>query len=243
VIPEIFSSLGLQISSADNKSLILSTSTPLLPNHEYELIVVWVADSANNQIANGVKGVVNFYGPASTSPDGNVTVPPTPLATGAEAAEQFASLITAQETFYSFYSEQGNLGYTKVITANTFETYVYNYTTQQIAFDSAHVAAGELSVNADDNSVDLFVDDTPDGTILCNTVLDLNGASVSSVLARVTDPSELLVMQTTFSSVTFSAGAKAYTTEHSYTDGSTDNELVLNEQAYQDLLKVMLPHA
>ncbi len=163
------------------------------------------------------------------------------LADGVIAAEQFANMITNKETVYSFYGEQGNLGYTKVITANTFEPYVYTYTTQQIAFDSDHVAAGELSVNAADNSVDLFVDGTQDGTILCDEVLDLNGASVSSVLARVTDPSELSVMQSIFASATFSAGAKAYLTVHSYGDSTSDIELVLNEQAYQDLLKVMSP--
>ncbi len=170
--------------------------------------------------------------------------PPLPtafsLATGAAAAAQFASLTTALDTFYSFYNEQGNLGYTKVnLGSNTFETSVYNYTTHQVTVDP-NLGTGSLSVNSD-NSVSLTANGSLDGSILCTQVLDLSGTPVVPILAPITATSEQSAMQSTFASATFSVGAKAYMTVHRYADNSTDNELVLNEQAYQDLLKVMSP--
>lgn len=160
------------------------------------------------------------------------------MATGADAAALFADLITAQETFYSFYNEQGNLGYTTVTAANTFETSVYNYTTHQVTVDP-NLGTGSLIVNSD-HSVSVTFNGSSEGSILCTQVLDLSGSPVVPILLPITDTSAQGVMTNAFGTATFSAGAKAYTTVHSTTDGQKI-ELVLNEQAYQDLLKVMSP--
>lgn len=55
----------------------------------------------------------------------------------------------------------------------------------------------------------------------------------------VTDADKLAAMEAKFATAAFSAGAKAYVNTHSYADGSSDVEVVLNEIAYQDLLAVI----
>ena len=65
------------------------------------------------------------------------------------------------------------------------------------------------------------------------------GALVKDLLASVTQPANVAAMQTVFGTATFSAGAKAYINTHSYDDGSSGVEVVLNAIAYQDLLTMM----
>ncbi len=248
LLTDLVSGGNIQVSQkqvSGDKDVTLTTATPLQADHNYMLVTRFIGDSANNLITNGVNGTVVFPGAIGSIITGNSDnnlpppLPPTTLAIGAAAAAQFASLTTAQDTFYSFYNEQGNLGYTKVIlVSNTFETSVYNYTTHQVTAEP-NSGTGSLSVNPD-NSVSLTANGSSDGSILCTLVLDLSGTPVVPILAPITATSEQSAMQSTFASATFSAGAKAYMTVHSYAD-STDNELVLNEQAYQDLLKVMSP--
>ena len=62
---------------------------------------------------------------------------------------------------------------------------------------------------------------------------------IKTLLAQVTDPAQKTAMEAKFATATFSAGAKAYINTHSYDDGSSDVEVMLNETAYQDLLAIM----
>lgn len=160
--------------------------------------------------------------------------------TGDAAAAAFADLITSKRTVYSLYSEQGNLGITEVKGANQFMPYVFDYSSNQLLVDEEHLGTGELVVN-DDNSVSLMVaneqgDMEQDGTIRCTGVRDLNGSQIKEVLAQVTDPAQKAAMEAKFGTATFSLGAKAYLNTHSYGDGSSDVEVVLNEIAYENLL-------
>jgi len=163
--------------------------------------------------------------------------------TGDVAAAAFADLITSKRAFYSLYSEQGNLGITEVKDANQFMPYVFDYSTNLLTVDEAHLGTGELVVN-DDNSVSLMVaneqgDLEQDGTIRCTGVRDLNGSQIKEVLTQVTDPAQKAAMEAKFGTATFSLGAKAYLNTHSYSDGSSDVEVVLNEIAYENLLAIM----
>ena len=163
--------------------------------------------------------------------------------TGSDAAAAFADLITSKATVYSLYGEQGNLGITKVTNANQFMPYVFDYSSNQLLVDEAHLGTGELVVN-DDDSVSLMVANEQgvlelDGVIRCTQVLVLDAMPIKTLLAQVTDPEQKAAMEAKFATATFSAGAKAYINTHSYDDASSDVEVVLNETAYQDLLAIM----
>ena len=163
--------------------------------------------------------------------------------TDTDAATAFAELITSKSTIYTLYSEQGNLGITKVTHANQFMPYLFDYSTNLLTVDEAHLGTGELVVN-DDDSVSLMVANEQgvleqDGVIRCTQVLALDAMPIKTLLAQVTDPAQKAVMEAKFATATFSAGAKAYINTHSYDDGSSDVEVVLNETAYQDLLTMM----
>jgi hypothetical protein len=163
--------------------------------------------------------------------------------TGDVAAAAFADLITSKRAFYSLYGEQGNLGITKVTNANQFMPYVFDYSSNQLLVDEEHLGTGELVVN-DDDSVSLMVANEQgvleqDGVIRCTQVLALDAMPIKTLLAQVTDPAQKAAMEAKFATATFSAGAKAYINTHSYDDGSSDVEVMLNETAYQDLLAIM----
>ena len=160
-----------------------------------------------------------------------------------EAAAAFADLVTSKATIYSVYSEDGKLGITKVTNASEFAPYVFDYSSNQLLVDQAHLGTGKLVVN-DDDSVALLVANEQgvleqDGVIRCTEVQDLNATLIKTLLAKVTDPAQLAVMEAKFAGATFSTGAKAYINTHSYADSNADVEVVLNEIAYQDLLKVI----
>jgi len=172
---------------------------------------------------------------ANNSDPGTVTDP--------DAATAFAELITSKATFYALYGEQGNLGITKVTNANQFMPYVFDYSSNQLLVDEEHLGTGELVVN-DDDSVSLMVANEQgvleqDGVIRCTQVLALDAMLIKTLLAQVTDPAQKAAMEAKFATATFSAGAKAYINTHSYDDGSSDVEVMLNETAYQDLLAIM----
>ena len=171
------------------------------------------------------------------------TVQPASGVDDAAAAAAFADLVTSKTTIYSVFSEQGNLGITQVTNANQFMPYVFDYSTNQLSVDEAHLATGELVVNSD-NSVALMISNEQgvleqDGSIRCSQVLTLDGTQIKTLLAQVTDADKLAAMEAKFATVAFSVGAKAYLNTHSYGDGSSDVEVVLNEIAYENLLAVI----
>lgn len=157
-----------------------------------------------------------------------------------DAAAAFAEFVASNATLYTLYGEQGNLGITKVTNASEFSPFVFDYGSNTLLQDQAHLGDGRLDVN-DDDSVTLWLSNEQgvleqDGFIRCTEVQDLDNTLIKALLVKVTDPQQRAVMEAKFASATFSSGARAYINTHSYADGSGDVEVVLNYIAYQDLL-------